>query len=129
MRDLAIINGRAYGMPLEMFECMSNMHLWHDDSFGFVGYADGQPVSCAAVFPVDGTVYVALVATNPDAHGKGFAESVMRHAIEAGVKGMGFSRVTLHATEMGRPLYTSMGFAEGPKLGILMAAAEAASGH
>ena len=74
-RDLAVINGHAYGMPPELFECICNLHLWHEDSFGYAGYAEGRAVSAAATFPVDGTAYVALVATMPDAHGKSYAET------------------------------------------------------
>ena len=83
-RDLALLNGQAYGMPPEMFECICNLRLWHEDSFGYVGYAGGQAVTAAAAFPVAGTVYIALVATLPEAHGKGYAEAVMRQAIEQG---------------------------------------------
>ncbi len=118
-RDLAMINAHAYGMAPESFECICNLHLWHEDSFGYVGYVDGRAVSAAATFPVDGTVYVALVATMPDAHGKGYAEAVMRHAIEQGRQAMGFSRATLHASEMGQPLYRSMGFESGGRVALL----------
>ena len=118
-RDLAMINGHAYGMPPELFECICNLHLWHADSFGYVGYADGRAVSAAATFPVDGTVYVALVATMPDAHGKGYAETVMRQAISQGRQAMGLSRVTLHASDMGQPLYRSMGFESGGRVALL----------
>jgi ribosomal protein S18 acetylase RimI-like enzyme len=110
-RDLAIINAHAYGMPLEMFDCIFNMDLWHDDSYGFVGYVDGRPVSSAAAFPAAESVYIALVATMPDCHGKGYAEAVMRQAVVAGQQAMGTARTTLHASDMGRPLYTSMGYA------------------
>ena len=121
-RDLAVINAHAYAMAPETFECICNLHLWHADSFAYVGYADGRAVSAAATLPVDGTVYVALVATMPNAHGKGYAETVMRHAIEQGRRAMGLSRVTLHASDMGRPLYRSMGFEPGGRL-ILLAPA------
>ena len=117
--DLAGINGAAYGMPDEMFGCISNMHLWHDDSFGFVGYVDGRAVTAAAAFPVAGTVYVAFVATVPDQHGKGYADAVMRHAIEQGQRAMGFSKIALHASDMGRPVYEAMGFASGARVAIV----------
>ena len=122
-RDLAVVNAHAYGMPTELFECICNLDLWHEDSFGYVGYAEGRAVSAAATFPVDGTVYVALVATMPDAHGKGYAETVMRHAISQGRQAMGLSRVTLHASEMGQPLYRSMGFESGGQVALLAPAA------
>jgi ribosomal protein S18 acetylase RimI-like enzyme len=109
--DLATVNGNAYGMPESMFDCIFNMDLWHDDSYGFVGYVDGRPVSSAAAFPAAASVYIALVATMPDCHGKGYAEAVMRQAVTTGQQAMGIARTTLHATDMGRPLYTSMGYA------------------
>lgn len=118
-RALAMINGHAYKMSLDLFECMSNLHLWHSDTFGYVGYADGQAVTCAAVLPVAGTIYVAFVATLPQAHGKGYAEAVMRHAIEQGRREMGLFRITLHASDMGRPLYRAMGFQPGARVVLL----------
>ncbi len=120
-RDLAMLNAHAYGMPPELFECIANLRLWHADSYGFVGYAGGQPVSTASVFPVEGTVYVALVATSPEAQGKGYAETVMRHAVTQGQHAMGTTRTTLHATDLGQPVYRAMGYMAGPRL-ILVAA-------
>lgn len=55
-RDLAQLNAHAYGMPVELFECIANTRLWHADSHGYVGYREGRPVSCSAAFPVAGTV-------------------------------------------------------------------------
>ena len=118
-RDLALINGHAYKMSLDLFECMCNLHLWHPDTFGYVGYAAGQAVTCAAVFLVVGTIYVAFVATLPEAHGKGYAEAVMRHAIEQGRREMGLTRMTLHASDMGRPVYRAMGFEPGARVVLL----------
>jgi len=115
-RDLAILNANAYGLPHEIFECISNMRLWQADSYGFVGYAGGKPVSSAAALPVAGTVYIALVATAPDEQGKGYAETVMRRAVVEGQRAMGVRRTTLHATEAGRPIYRAMGYAPGPRL-------------
>jgi GNAT superfamily N-acetyltransferase len=118
-RDLAMINGQAYGMSLDLFECMCNLHLWQPDTFGYVGYTAGQAVTCAAVLPVAGTIYVAFVATLPEAHGKGYAEAVMRHAIEQGRRALGFTRMTLHASDMGRPVYRAMGFSPGARVVLL----------
>jgi ribosomal protein S18 acetylase RimI-like enzyme len=124
-RDLAIINALAYAMPTELFDCMANMRLWHADSFGYVGYVGGQAVTAAAAFPVAGTVYIAFVATLPEAHGKGYAEAVMRHTIEQAQPAMGKSRLTLHASDMGLPVYKAMGFEPGARLVMLMDASAA----
>ena len=123
-RDLAMINGHAYQMSLDLFECMCNLYLWQPDAFGYVGYAAGQAVTCAAVLPVAGALYVAFVATLPEAHGQGYAEAVMRHAIEQGRRAMGLTRraltrMTLHASDMGRPVYLAMGFELGPRIVLL----------
>jgi GNAT superfamily N-acetyltransferase len=114
-----MINGQAYKMSLDLFECMCNLYLWHPDTFGYIGYAAGKAVTCAAVLPVAGTIYVAFVATLPEAHGKGYAEAVVRHAIEQGRRAMGFTRMTLHASDMGRPVYLAMGFDPGPRIVLL----------
>jgi len=127
-RDLAMINAHAYGIPAELFECMCNLYLWHADSFGYVGYAGGIPVTSAAAFPVAGTMYVAFVATVPEAHGKGYAEVVMRHAIAQAGQAMGSRRMTLHASDMGRPVYQAMGFEPGARV-MLLAPADASAGH
>jgi len=123
-RDLAMINGQAYKMSLDLFECLCNLHLWHQDSFGYVGYSADKAVTCAAVFPVAGTIYVAFVATLPESHGKGCAEAVVRHAIEQGrralsLAGKTLTRMTLHASDMGRPVYSAMGFDSGARVVLL----------
>jgi GNAT superfamily N-acetyltransferase len=120
-RDLAMINAHAYGMSPQLFECLCDLHLWHEDSYGYVGYARGRAVTAASTFPVAGTMYVAFVATMPDAHGKGYAEAVMRQAIEQGRRAMGLTRLTLHASDMGRPLYQAMGFGSGASVVLLEA--------
>lgn len=118
-RDLAMLNADAYGMPREMFGALCSMALWRADSLGFVGYVGGRPVSATGVFPAANTVYVALVATAPDVQGKGYAEAVMRHAVQEGQKLMGVKRTTLHATDAGRPVYTAMGYATGSRMVLL----------
>jgi ribosomal protein S18 acetylase RimI-like enzyme len=120
-RDLATINALAYGMPTEMWEGMCNLQLWQPDSYGYVGYKSGRAVSCAAALPVDGAMYIALVATLPQEHGKGYAEAVMRKAIEQAQSEMGKQRIILHASDMGQPLYRSMGFDTGGRISLFSA--------
>ena len=82
---------------------VSGMHFWPSDCFAFVGYNGETPVSSAAALPINGTVYIALVATDPEQQGKGFAETVMRRAIAEGQRAMGVRRTTLHASMMEIP--------------------------
>ncbi len=119
--DLAMVNAQAYGMQPDLFKCICNLLLWQPEetSFGFVGYADGRAVTTSATFPVRNCLYVALVATLPEAHGRGYAEAVMRHAIEYGMTKTGLTRAALHASDMGRPLYRSMGFEASGQVALL----------
>ena len=66
--------------------------------------------------PINGTVYVALVSTAPQQQGKGYAETVMRHAVAEGQRALGVTRSTLHASLMGHPVYQAMGYSSGPRL-------------
>lgn len=117
--DLAVTNALAYGMPPEMFESICNLHLWHGDSVGLVGYVGGEAVTATAAFPMKDSVYIALVATKPSEHGKGYADAVMRQTIAEAKKLMGLERVTLHATDMGRPVYAAMGFEAGSRAPVV----------
>jgi GNAT superfamily N-acetyltransferase len=120
--DIAAVNTLAYHMPPELGLCMSHPPLWQPDSYGAVAYFEGQPVAATAVFPVAGTIYVALVATHPDFQRRGFAEAVFRHAIAAGRRLHGNLPLTLHATEAGRPVYEKLGFKAVGTFPILMPA-------
>lgn len=121
-RELAMLNAQGYGMPMELFECISNIDFWPADRLAFVGYADGKAVTAAAALPVSGTVYVALVATLNEEQGKGYGEAVVRHAIAEGQKAMGSNCSTLHASDMGLPVYRAMGFEPSSRFALLMEA-------
>ncbi len=121
--DLGYINALAYGMAPADLECVAEPALWRDPSFGVVGYLDGRAVSCTASFLVGDTIYVAYVATLPEAHGKGYAEAVMRRSIALAQAVAGPRRIWLHASDMGAPLYRSMGFATGAALPLYAPAA------
>jgi GNAT superfamily N-acetyltransferase len=118
-RDLAELNALAYHMPADAFDCIANMRLWHPDSYAYVGYLGGQPVSCAAAFPVNGTVSIARVATLPEEQGKGYAETVTRQTVSQGQLAMRTTRTALHASDQGVPVYRRMGFRPGPRLVVL----------
>ncbi|MDX1390686.1 MAG: GNAT family N-acetyltransferase, partial [Acidobacteriota bacterium] len=118
-RHLAEINNAAYGLPDGTMECVCNLHIWREDTHAYVGYVDGRPVTCSATVPVDGTNYVCFVATIPDTHRKGLAETVMRHSIEQGARASGLTRTTLHASDAGRGLYEAMGYAPAARFNLL----------
>lgn len=115
-RDLAELNALAYHMPADAFDCIANMRLWHPDSYAYVGYLGGQPVSCAAAFPVNGTVSIALVATLPEEQGKGYAETVTRQAASQGQLAMRTTRNSLARLRPGSPGLSQDGVPAGPQI-------------
>ncbi len=117
--DLAHTNAQAYVMPNELFNPICNLHIWQDDCIAMVGYLDGQPVTSSAALPVGGTIYIALVATHADHRGKGYAEACIRQVVDAAIPLMGSSRITLHASEAGKPLYAQMGFEPSAHFALL----------
>lgn len=107
------INMRCYGMPAFMTDSIVDAKAYYKDpqrEFGFVAFADGVPVSTASVIELDGWLYVALVATEPDHRQKGYAEAVIRHALTAAAAELGITRTALDASAMGAPLYLQMGY-------------------
>lgn len=122
--DLGKVNALAYGMEPALFAPMADTALWQGESFGVVGYDCETAVTAAAAFATPGMIYIAMVASLPGTHGRGYAEAAMRRAIaavEAGSEtrknpGAGPKRLWLHASEMARPLYASMGFGTGAVL-------------
>jgi GNAT superfamily N-acetyltransferase len=100
-------------MPPFMTDSVVGANAYYKDprrEFGFVAFVDGAPVSTASVIELDGWLYVALVATEPDQRQKGYAEAVMRHALTTAAAELEISRTALDASVMGAPLYLQMGY-------------------
>lgn len=111
-RAVADLNTAAYGMPTEWgHEAFDREGLFDQGDFwAYVGYQGGTPVSTSTTALVDGRLYVMLVATAADQQKKGYGEAVMRRSLEEAQRATGVTRTVLHATEMGAPLYTAMGY-------------------
>jgi GNAT superfamily N-acetyltransferase len=106
------LNAAGYAIPAEICHPVTNVpELWKD-MIGVVGQVDGVPVATASVATIDDIAYVALVATAPEQQRKGYAETVMRHALAQAREAWGPQRTVLHATAAGRPVYTRMGYAD-----------------
>jgi hypothetical protein len=107
------INLRSYGMPPFMADSVLDTNAYFSapqHEFGFNAFAGDVPVSTATVIELDGWLYVALVATDPEYSQKGNAEAVMRHALSAAASELNMSRTALDASLMGAPLYLQMGY-------------------
>lgn len=106
--DAIDVNAAAYGMDLDACKPSLGRAFWQNHVLA-LGRAGGKPAASTAVLDVEGYRYVALVATTPEQQRRGYAEAVMRHALDlAAVRGD--RPTTLHATEAGRPIYQRMGY-------------------
>ena len=107
---LVDINSAAYEMDLEPAKTVLGKQAFWNDHVAVLGSVAGAPASGAAVLMVDGCRYVALVATAPAHRRRGYAEAVMRHALDKAASAHGESPTVLHATDAGRPIYARMGY-------------------
>lgn len=105
------INAVAFGLPMvwcrEVFDLAS---LWQTDLVGFIGYASGDPVSTAAVFPAAGVAGIYCVATLPGHRGKGYAEAIVRHALIHAREQWGIERTILQSSPQAVSLYRRIGY-------------------
>ncbi|MFE4667235.1 GNAT family N-acetyltransferase [Streptomyces sp. NPDC056716] len=110
LRAYADLNSLAYGLPPEDGrDGLLGSTLWKDGAYAYLGMRDGTPVSCAGAVEADGTLFVALVATDPRSQRRGYGEAVTRKALYEGARATGLRRATLHATAAGAPVYTRIG--------------------
>lgn len=104
------INSAAYGMDLSAGkDVIGSVAFWRDH-FPMVGHLADQPVSCASVVMAEGYRYVAMVATDPSQLRRGFADTVMRTALENAARVHGECPSVLHATAAGQRVYEQMGY-------------------
>lgn len=75
----------------------------------FTCLVNETPVACATVFIHGKTAGLYNVGTVPGARGKGAGTAVSTHAISEAMHS-GCRTMVLHATEMGEPVYKSLGF-------------------
>jgi ribosomal protein S18 acetylase RimI-like enzyme len=75
-----------------------------------VGYVEDAPVARAAAIRSGSTIGIYVVETAERFRRRGFGRAVTWAAIEAGVAAWGGSIAVLQSSEMGVPVYASMGF-------------------
>lgn len=107
----ADLNSRAYAMPLDYGrDGLAGSVLWKSGMFSYLGLEDGVPVSAAATIATGNCLFLALVATAPEAQRKGYGEATVRKALFEGGRATGLTRTVLHATPAGAPVYERIGY-------------------
>jgi ribosomal protein S18 acetylase RimI-like enzyme len=104
------IGSVCFHVPLAWFrEVFGNDRVWSDFE-SWVGYVDGEPVSTTAVVAGGGALGVYNVATLPGHQNRGYAEVVMRRALDDARRRHGIARTILQSTPAGVRLYERMGY-------------------
>lgn len=104
------LNCIAWGFPLEVGRASVPQPSFWRDVFAYVAFEAGQPVATATTIVQDECLYVALVATVPEARGKGYAHATLRRSLQNAHEATGFTKTILHATEAGYPMYERLGY-------------------
>jgi ribosomal protein S18 acetylase RimI-like enzyme len=104
------IGSLCFHVPLPWFlEVFDNDGVWSTFE-AWVGYVAGEPVSTAAVVVGGDALGVYNVATVPEHQHRGYAEVVIRTALEDARRRCGIERTILQSTPAGHRLYQRMGY-------------------
>jgi hypothetical protein len=109
LQEYIDINCDAYGLPLAAGESALDPEIWLN-AYSYLGYEGDRAVTAASAIVNEGCLFLALVATRAEARGKGYAEAVVRQALQAGHEATGLTRTILHATDAGFPVYKRVGY-------------------
>jgi GNAT superfamily N-acetyltransferase len=104
---IGALNDRAYGYDGSFERALRGFPV--EAAYWYVARVDGEPASCLMVLDHDSDAEVNLVATVPQARGRGLAGALMAHAL-ADARERGCASTTLVATRLGRPVYERLGY-------------------
>ena len=108
--DLSLVgplNDRAYGYGGSFERALEAVPPEAFDIYA--ANVDGRPASCCIALRCGDDCHLTLVATLPEARGKGLAGTLIGHAL-ADARAAGLSTSSLVATKAGRPLYERLGY-------------------
>lgn len=103
----SVVFGIPFPWCVELYDVQS---LWEGDYTGYVGYVEGEPVAAVTTMLAAGAAGVYSVATLPGYGRRGYAEAIMRHALERVREAHGVERSILQSTAVALPLYRRMGY-------------------
>jgi ribosomal protein S18 acetylase RimI-like enzyme len=100
----------AENLPLEIDQAsIPPPDVWRA-AFPYVLYEEDRPVSTASVFVGDGFLYLAMVATLPEARRKGYAAAIAQHSLQKAYEATGITRMMLHSKKGATLIYTRLGY-------------------
>ena len=109
--DFAHIMTVAFGIPVPISRAIyASERTWGNSFTGYLGYADNLPVCSAATMVTSLTAGLYAVGTLPGYRLRGFAETLMRHALDRIREDLGIEGSLLQSSEAGLSLYKRMGY-------------------
>ena len=113
LTDFIDLNCVAYDIPIEQGRSVvEELSFWREHAYGYVAYDGERPVTTATGIVADDSIFLFLVATHPEQQRRGYADAVIRHALNAASAATGIKRTSLQATDAGRPVYARLGYRE-----------------
>jgi GNAT superfamily N-acetyltransferase len=103
VRDMERVLTGGFGIPIEGPVLGDDLH---EVAQLFVGYVDGEPVSCAGSWAAHAVAEVNWVATLPDARGRGYGAALTAASVAAWPS----LPAVLLSSDDGRPVYERLGF-------------------
>jgi ribosomal protein S18 acetylase RimI-like enzyme len=119
--DFAHLSATIFALPFQTAKIIyGSAAVWDGPMTGWVGYTDGRAVSIASVVIGAGVAGVYSVGTLPAYQGRGFAETLMRHALAEARNETGIEVSVLQSTNQGMNLYLRMGYRVVTRFGVYL---------
>jgi len=111
--DFAHISSVVFALPfVSARRIYCEQALWRPPMKGWIGYSHNRAVSIVTTVIAADVIGVYSLGTLPQYQGRGYGETVFRHAVEEARKETGITRSILQSTEDGLNLYLRMGYRE-----------------
>jgi ribosomal protein S18 acetylase RimI-like enzyme len=109
--DFADVASVVFALPFTISEQIYMPEsTWKGKMTGYVGYASKSAVSIVSTVVSGSAVGIYSLATRPQHQRCGYAETLMRHALQAAVEDTGIERTILQTTRAGAGLSKRMGY-------------------
>jgi ribosomal protein S18 acetylase RimI-like enzyme len=119
--DFAHLSSVIFSLPFETSRRIYGaVELWQYPMSGWVGYVDGRAVSLVTVVLGAEALGVYSVGTLPEYQGRGYAETMIRHALREASELTGLRTTVLQSTVQGLSLYSRMGYRVVTKFGVYL---------
>jgi GNAT superfamily N-acetyltransferase len=117
----AEITSVAFEIPIPVAHAVyTPQRAWNGAYKGFVGFANGRPVSIVAMVAAAGVTGIYSLGTLPEFRQKGYGEALLRAAAAESRRRTGLEPLVLQSTEAGYSLYKRLGFRDITRFSVYL---------